>query len=130
MQRHELQIGTIIILEDNLVEVVAPEGLEISIEILQEFRQFLRENTRYPVGLLVNKQNAYTYTYETQANIGDVDTIAGVALLVYSRVSEITTQSMLATITRPNYKTKFFWEREPAINWLKETILAKSQARP
>jgi hypothetical protein len=122
MKRHELKIGTVIILEDNLVEVIAKEGLEITLEILREFRQFITDNTQHPVGLLVNKQHAYTYTYETQASIGNTDIISCVALLVYSRIAEITTYSMFSTIATPNYKTKFFWDRSSAINWLNETI--------
>lgn len=123
MQLHELAIGTVIKLNEQLVEVIAPEGLEITSTILDEFTSFLLEHTQLPVAVLVNKKNPYTYTYEVQAKIGEFDFISGIAVLIYSRITEIATQSMLGTIAQPSYRTKFFWERESAINWLEQTLI-------
>lgn len=125
MQSYQLKIGTVTKLDEQLVEIVAPEGLEVTIAILDEFTSFLLEHTQLPVAVLVNKKHPYTYTYEAQTKIGELEFISGIAIVIYSRITEIATQSMLGTIAQPSYPSKFFWDRDSAIHWLHSTLTSK-----
>jgi hypothetical protein len=126
MSAHILSLGQIIILQDDIAEVIASEGIEIDVTMLQEYHTFLVENLKHPFALLINKKNAYTYTFETQQLLGKLNPINERALVnaravvTYNNIAETTIKNLASMPREIPWNMKSFNDRQPALNWLKE----------
>lgn len=69
MELHELSFAKIIILREDIAEVIVNEGVEMTVEMVDEYHNFLLSHLRAPFSLLVNKLNAYTYDFDAQEKL-------------------------------------------------------------
>ena len=69
MDIHKFNFGSIIILHDNVAEVIINEGVELTLEMINEYHDFLLTNLSSPFFLLVNKIHSYTYSFEAQMHL-------------------------------------------------------------
>ena len=93
---HQLSFGYIKIIADDIAEVIVNNGIEMTLEMLDEYDNFLNEHFKNNTfGLLINKINHYTYTYEAQLAIGSLENIGAIAVINYHPRSVKTTQSLL-----------------------------------
>ena len=58
--------GYIRIVSDNIAEVTVSENIEIDLEMVEEFDNFLMAQFKDDFGLVINKINNYTFSYEAQ----------------------------------------------------------------
>ena len=49
-----------------------------------------------PAFLLINRVNAYSYTFDAEQKLGTLAQVRAMAILVYSRVSEMTADCMIS----------------------------------
>ena len=59
MDLHELSFEKVIILREDLAEVVVNEGIEMSVEMVDEYHYFLLSHMSAQLSLLLNKINAF-----------------------------------------------------------------------
>ena len=115
-----LAFGTIYLLQADIAEVLINEGVEMNLAIVEEFHQCLLDHLHAPFSLLVNKRNRYTYSYDAQGKLGNLPEINAVAIVAYSRISELATQSLLMFPREVEWNIQMFSDREQAFAWLKE----------
>ncbi len=118
MKDYRLSFATVTMLKDNIAEVIVDEGVIVSEFMVVEFHDFLRENVQAPFGLLINKKNAYSYTFEAQKSIVNMDEIKAMAVIYKTKGGLISTQ-MLINLNRPNnWNIKLFQDRHHALDWI------------
>lgn len=118
MDEHRLSFSTAFKLADDLAEFINDEGVEITIEMVDEYHHWVRANLASPALILVNKRNAYSYTFEAQQYIGTAPEIRAIAFVTYNAVSTLTTRD-LAEQPRPRpWRARIFDDRELALEWL------------
>jgi len=118
MTTHTLSFGTITLLQKDIAEVIINEGVEMDLEIVETYHQFLLEKMPESFSLLINKKNSYTYSFEAQLHLATLTQINSMAVLVYNSISAAATKN-LATIPRITpWKIEVFSEREKAMKWL------------
>ena len=66
MSKYKLSFGEIIILKPNLAEVIVDNDVEMDLEMVGEYHEFLLSKLGHPFNLLINKVHQYTYTFEAQ----------------------------------------------------------------
>ena len=69
MDLHELSFAKIIILRDDIAEVMINDGIEMNPGMVDQYHDFLLSHLRSPFALLINKVNAYTYSFEAQQKL-------------------------------------------------------------
>lgn len=69
----------------NVLEMLVNDGVEISLEMIEESDRFIAENFNDDFILLINGINNYSYTYEAQLCIASNENIKGIAFLYYSK---------------------------------------------
>ena len=63
MKLYELPFAKIIILDDNIAEVMIDHGVEMDVEMVEQYHDFLLSHLRPPFSLLINKIKSYAYDF-------------------------------------------------------------------
>lgn len=129
MARHELTFADINILDANLAEIVVHEGVEMDKSKFDEFIAFLATELQAPYGVLVNKINSYTYTFDLQQQLSAVVGIKATAVVTYSVASKSSTQMLKMMAPEPSkWNMQIFTDRNAALNWLVAELSEASAA--
>ena len=96
MQEHRLSFGEIRIFNSRLAEVAVDEGVEISLENVAEYHEFLINQFPEQAALLINKANSYTYTFEAQRHLFLPEVVTHYAIVIYNNTGRIATESVIA----------------------------------
>ena len=118
MSKHRLSFGEIILLKSNLAEVIVDDGVEMDLEMVKEYHEFLLDKLKHPFSLLINKVNKYTYTFEAQLQLATLTEINSMAVLAYDRVTERSTESLVSIPRSTPWNLKIFKKRTSALEWL------------
>ena len=98
------------------------EGVEIDLAMVESYHNWIDEYLTTPCGLLINKLNKYTYTFKAQLKIADLTKIKSTAVVNYSRVSEVATQSLAKLPREEQLNIRLFSHREGALEWLRADL--------
>ena len=121
-QAVDLGFGTLEVLTDQICEVIINEGVCMDLTDVQVYHKALEGLFDGPFGLLINKVNKYTYTFEAQQQLASLPQIRAMAVLVKSTSSEMVTNN-LVSIPRPvSWNIKIFNVRNTAMKWLEENL--------
>lgn len=119
MQEHRLSFGEIRIFNSRLAEVNVDEGVELSLENVAEYHEFLINHFPNQVALLINKTNSYTYTFEAQQHLILPEVITHCAVLIYNNTGRIATESLMAMQKKNlDVTLQIFEDFDTALNWL------------
>lgn len=118
----DLGFGILEVLSDQICEVIINEGVCMDLNDVDLYHNALEGLFDGPFGLLINKVNKYTYTFEAQQQLASLPQIKAMAVLVKSTSSEIVTNN-LVSIPRPvSWNIKIFNVRNTAMKWLEENL--------
>lgn len=123
-----LPFGEIRILDSNIAELIINEGVLIDDIMIDTYRTLLQSHLSIPFSLLINKKNAYSYTFAAQMAMGNSNHIVDLrAVVVYSQSAEMATNIVMNINQDNNCNIKIFREREAAVDWLLKTQNNKSR---
>ena len=119
MDLYELPFAKIIILRDDIAEVMINEGVQMDIDMVEQYHRFLLSHLQAPFSLLINKVNAYSYDFEAQQKLATLTEIRAMAVVAYNRVSRIATETLAAYPRKVKWNLQIFSNRQEALNWLR-----------
>jgi hypothetical protein len=124
--KHELSFCSINMLDENIAEVIVNKSVKISIEMVEEYEEFLSTHFASNFGLLINKINHYDYSFEAKLSIASNENLKVMAVINYSDESEVLTQKMKNLRAVDGWNLKNFsgldlgWQQ--GYDWLKEEL--------
>ncbi|OAI01486.1 hypothetical protein A1353_18175 [Methylomonas methanica] len=118
MERFRLSFCNAIKLDEDLAEFVVDEGVEFNLARVDEYHAWIVAHLQRPYLLLVHKVNAYHYDFASQTALGTLPGIKAAAFVVYSHISQLTTQVMLSMPRDADWVYRIFNNRDDALNWL------------
>lgn len=118
MNLHVLPFARITILEEDLAEVVVNHGVEMDLDMVNEYHQFLIAHLNAPFSLLINKENSYSYNFDAQEHLATLEEIKAMAVVAYNTASQKTTEGLLEIPRAIDWNLKIFDDRTDALNWL------------
>jgi hypothetical protein len=113
-------------LDENIAEIIVNKSVEISIEMVEEYDEFLSTHFSSDFGLLINKINEYNYSFEAKLSIASNENLKVMAVVNYSNESEELTQKIKNLRAIDDWNLKNFsgldlgWQQ--AYDWLKEEL--------
>jgi len=119
MNSFKLSFAQINLLNEHIAEVIVNEGIELNMSMVEEYHAFLLSHLKPPFSLLINKINAYTYTFEAQKNIANLTEIQALAVISYNKVTSITTRQLASFPRNTRWNLQIFSDKTDALNWLK-----------
>ena len=115
MELHELSFGKVVILRKDIAEVIINEGVEMDRDMVEQFHDFLLEKLSSPFSLVINKINNYSYSFDAQKSLGALNELNAIAVVVYTRISEATTESVSSFPREIKWNMKMFSNRDEAM---------------
>lgn len=92
--KHRLSFGYFKVLSENILEVTADQGVEITLEMLDECNDFISAHFKGDFGMLINRVNQYTYSFEAQLSVASYGGLKALAFVYYSPESEKSTKQL------------------------------------
>jgi len=118
MDLHELPFAKIIILHEDIAEVIVNDGVEMDLEMVDQYHGFLLSHLKSPFSLLVNKINSYAYSFNAQKKLATLKEINLMAVVTYDRIAKASTERLAAFPRDIDWNVKIFSSREDALSWL------------
>ena len=119
---HNLSFADITLLEPSIAEVIAYEGVEIDMDMVREFHNFLLSHLQAPFALLVNKKNSYSYSFEAQLSVALLKEIKAIAVVAYSDGSTSVAKSLKDMPNHTEWEMETFTDYDEALAWIKEQL--------
>jgi len=118
MNSYELPFAKINILQDDIAEVIVDKDIEFNVLMVDGLHRSLISKLKSPFSILVNRANQYTYDFEAQLKIGDIEQMHAVAVVTYSKTSTLVAKGMEKMPRSTTRIVQFFSVREDALKWL------------
>jgi len=118
MDSHNLPFANIKILRNDIAEVIINDGIEMTLDMVEEYHHFLITHLVSPFSLLINKINKYTYEFDAQIKLATLKEINVMAVVAYNQTTNLTTQNLAAMPREKHWELSIFSNREKALVWL------------
>jgi hypothetical protein len=124
--KYKLSFGYINKLTENIAEVVVDCGVNMTMEMLDEYELLLDSIFKQKFGLLINKINNYTYNYEVKLSIASHQNIKAMAVVNYFPNSQESTKELLTLRKIDKWNLREYsglelgWQN--AYDWLKDEL--------
>lgn len=119
--------GQINIISPNIAEIIIHQGIEISLELVEEYEAIMSEYFVNSYAVLVNRVNQYSYAFEALLCVGSSKNLVAAAVINYSAASAQQTKDLQAVRQFDNLSIKEFsgleLGREHALTWLNEQLV-------
>ncbi|MCK4744345.1 MAG: hypothetical protein KAT25_11040 [Sulfuriflexus sp.] len=107
---------------NNITEVKIDEDIIVDETMVDEYHSWLTQHHSGAFGVLVDKTNHYSYTFEAQLKLGQVENIQAIAILVKDHSAEVATQALMGIKQRRQIPNNIFYQREEALEWLQNQL--------
>ncbi len=118
MDVFELPFARINILREDIAEVMINEGVLMDLAMVEQYHDFLLTHLNAPFALLINKVNSYSYDFDAQEKLATLKEINAMAVVVYSQVSRIATETLVSFPRNVKWNLEIFTNRDEALAWL------------
>ncbi len=132
IKKYKLSFGYMTLLSDNIAEVIVNHNTEMTIEMVEEYDDFLTNNFHDNFGILINRINDYSYSYEASISIASLAGLKAIAVVAYTPQSRKITLELLEKRKIDGLNVKIFsglemgWQQ--GLNWLEnELFLLKNE---
>ena len=122
MKTFDLSFGTVTLLRQDMAEVIIDQGIEMDLDMVDEYHMFVSEFLADPCAILINKMHQYTYTFEAQLAISNLEKIKAIAAVAYSDASRIASEVLMKLPTHKQWNMKIFSDRDQALRWLEQQL--------
>jgi len=126
--KHRMSFGFFNKLSEDIFEVIADEGVEITLEMIDECHEFVDKYIEGNFSLLVNRINTYSYSYEAKLSIASYEGLRAIAFVYYNNESQQVFNDLQNTRLIDKWNAKTFsgmelgWQQ--AYDWLQEEMVA------
>lgn len=124
--KHRLTFATLNLLSDSIVEILIDDGIEVSIEMMEEYDQFLSDNLNENFAMLINRVNNYHCTFEAKVTAVSHGKLCATAIVAYNSDDKQEVDSLLRIRKMDELNLEIFsglelgWQA--AFDWLEEQL--------
>ena len=124
--KHRLSFAYFNLLSDNIVEVVVDDGIEMTMEMIEECHNFINEHMAGDFGMLINRVNNYSYTYEAKLSVASYEGLKAIAFVYYSPTSKELSHELYQLRITDKWNYRLFsglelgWQQ--AYDWLQKEL--------
>jgi hypothetical protein len=129
--KHRLSFGYVTLLADNIVELLIDDGIELSLEMVEECAQFFKTHCVGEFGMLINRVNEYSLSYEAKLSIGSYQGLKAIAFVYYSDEAKDIFEKLNVTRANDHWNSRLFsglelgWQQ--ALAWLEQELIVDKQ---
>ena len=125
---HNLSFAKVIILNESVAEVIVGQGIEVSLEMSEEYNDFLAEKFPNNFAVLINKINDYDFSFEAKLNMASHENLKAIAVITYDKEGTKSVEDIAAMRQLDGWNLKVFdglnLGRQDGLIWLENELLA------
>lgn len=124
--KHKLSFATISVLNENIVEIIIDEGVEVSMEMIEECDGFFQQHLTSNFAMLVNKINNYKFSFEAKMSMASQENLSAIAVIVYNNEDKEYVENVMNTRAIDGWNLQIFsgldlgWQQ--GLDWLKSEL--------
>ena len=122
MKNYRLSFCNLTPLADNITEVKIDEDIIVDESMVDEFHNWLAQHHNGAFGVLVDKTNHYSYTFEAQLKLGRIENMQAAAILVKDHSAEVATKALMGIKRRRKIPNSTFYQHDEALEWLQNEL--------
>jgi len=124
--KHRLSFAYFNILSENILEVVVDDGIEMTLEMIEECHDFIDAHFTGNFALLINRLNSYDYSYEAKLSIASYTGLKAIAFVYYNNEDKQLVEKLHHIRKHDQWNCQIFagltMGRQQAFNWLQEEL--------
>jgi hypothetical protein len=126
LNNYRLSFAKVSFISKDIAEVTVDNNIEVTIEMVEEFDEFLTSYDYPCLGLLINRIHIYSYTFEAKFCLYSHHKMKAIALVYYSAQCRQSTQDILDLRFMDKLNLKMFegidlgWQQ--AQQWLQQEL--------
>lgn len=115
---HRLSFGNITVINKDIAEIILDEGIEISLDMIAEFWQFVDVNMKEEISLILNKTAPFSYKFDALMSLSETQKLKSIAVISYDQLSTTTAEYMRTAFNKSGKNIEIFESKEAALHWL------------
>lgn len=124
---HKFSFGcSVELLTNNIAQVTIEPGVEVTLEMLGEFDEYMSKAFNHNYALLVDKKNKYTFSFEAQLCMASHENLKATAVVFYDETDAELPQQLSQRRQIDELNVRLFSGindgNQTAINWLEEQL--------
>lgn len=125
--KHRLSFAYFNKLSGNILEVVVDDGIEMTLEMVEECHEFIATHFSHEFGILINRVNNYTYAYEAKLSVASYEKLKAIAFVYYSQEGKLITEKLTKARSCDLWNCRVFsglelgWQQ--AYHWLLQEMI-------
>jgi hypothetical protein len=126
MQKYQLSFAKVNVLNEHIAEVIVGQDVVISLEMSEEYDDFLTKTFSNNFALLINKINEYDFSFEAKLSVASHENLAAIAVVTYDKQSKASVGQIAAIRQRDGWNLKVFdglnlgWQE--GLDWLQDEL--------
>ena len=129
---HKFNFGcSVELLTNNIAQVTIEPGVEITLEMLGEFDEYMSQIFNHDYALLVNKQHKYSYSFEAQLCMASQEKLKATAVVFYDENEAKLPPGFSQRRQMDELNIRLFSGinagNKTAVNWLEEQLSTEKQ---
>jgi len=129
---HNLSFAKVNILSESVAEVIVGQDVEVSLEMSEEFNDFLIQKFDDNFALLVNKVNQYDFSFEAKLSMASHENLTAIAVITYDNESKHSVEKVATMRQLDGWNLKVFdglnLGRQDGLAWLEGELHAVTLA--
>lgn len=123
LEEYKLDFCTVQRRDDDIVVFEINDGIEVDAEMAAELTSAADEVMSSPFGILSNRINSYSLSFEAMSALARYDNIAALAIVVHDGKSRMLVETQNYFISALTKKPiEIFMDTDSAIGWLHATL--------
>lgn len=128
--KHRSSFAYFNIISESIVEVIIDDGIEMTLEMVEEYHDFIVKHMPGEFGLLVNRLNHYSYSYEAQLSVSSSDKMKAIAFVYYDEESKKSSLKLHKNRINDGWNFQLFaglelgWQE--ALGWLEAELAVEN----
>lgn len=123
---HYLSFASINIVSTKIVEVIVNQGIEISLEMSEEYDDFLTQHFQGNFALLINKINNYDFSFEAKLSMASHKDLIAIAVVTYDDEGRKSVGKLADLRERDGWNLRVFnglnLGRQDSVDWLNSEL--------
>ncbi|HBY86447.1 MAG TPA: hypothetical protein DEO86_11275 [Colwellia sp.] len=126
MQKYQLSFAKVNLLNEHIAEVIVGQDVVISLEMSEEYDNFLTKIFSNNFALLINKVNKYDFSFEAKLSVASHENLAAIAVVTYNNQSKTSVANLASIRQRDGWNLKVFdglnlgWQE--GLDWLQNEL--------
>jgi len=118
MEVHQISFAKVTVLNCKLAEVIVDQGVDITLEMVEEIHQCFLTIFTNSFSLLINKKNAYSTQLDALIQFGKLAAIDKIAVYAPNKMAKLSADFSANIPSSTVLNIQVFTDREDALAWL------------